>query len=465
MRRLHTTIGGQAVSIPETLIQKYASPGPRYTSYPTVPVWKKDFSAADFRKTLAHSNQKRNPLSFYVHIPFCEERCTFCACNVVATPRKEVADSYLSTLAREMETATEPLDPTRPLEQIHWGGGTPTYLSLSQIEILFRNTVGHFALSEKAEVSIEIDPRVTNIEQLQLLRRLGFNRISLGVQDFHPAVQKAIGRIQPETQTRETVETCRKLGFKSINCDLVYGLPHQTLETFRNTLHTLLKINPDRIALFHFAYVPWLQAQQRKIDSKNLPDSWTKLEMFSEAITTLQEVGYTFIGLDHFAKAGDELTLAKKEDSLHRNFQGYTTKAGCDLVSFGMTSISEVGQTFSQNAKKLIDYTRRVQETGLATERGLALCQDDLIRQWVIGEIFCHQQINKSIVKQKFGETFNDYFKKELFDLSFLQEDGLITLDAQKMTVTPMGRFFLRNIAKAFDAYFTPATAQFSATM
>ncbi len=465
MRRLHTVIDNQQVSIPETLIQKYAGPGPRYTSYPTVPVWKKDFTAEDFRKTLALSNQKRNPLSFYVHIPFCEQRCTFCACNVIATPHKEVADSYLATLAKEMQTATEPLDRTRPLEQIHWGGGTPTYLSLSQIEMLFRNTLGSFSLSEKAEVSIEIDPRVTTKEQLQRLHHLGFNRISLGVQDFHPDVQKAIGRIQPESQTREVMETCRDLGFKSINCDLVYGLPHQTLETFRNTLRTLLQTNPDRIALFHFAYVPLLQAHQRKIDAKNLPDSWTKLEMFSEAIQTLQEAGYTFIGLDHFAKKNDELTVAYKNGSLHRNFQGYTTKAGCDLVSFGVTSISEVGQTFVQNAKKLIDYTRRVEGKGLATERGLALSSDDLIRQWVISQIFCHQQIEKQDLQKKFGRNFDAYFSKELFDLSFLQEDGLITISVQAIKVTPMGRFFLRNIAKVFDAYFNPATAQFSATM
>ena len=384
---------------------------------------------------------------------------------MVATRKHEVADPYLDLLEKEVASVSEYCDKTRPLAQLHWGGGTPTYLNLKQIERLFGLVTQRYSFADNAEISIEVDPRVTSDEQLTLLHQLGFNRLSMGVQDFEPRVQKAIGRIQPETLTRTTIETARKNGFKSVNCDLVYGLPFQTLDSFRNTLKTLLALDPDRVALFHFAYVPWMQANQRKIDADALPDSWTKLEMFGEAITAFQNAGYAFIGLDHFAKKNDELALAQKNRTMHRNFQGYTTQAGTDLVGFGVTAISTVAQTFSQNSKKLKNHEKMVLKTGFSTEKGLKLTKDDQIRQWVIHQIFCHQWIDKKQFYIFFGLPFDDYFAHEIARLDNLSTDQIVVLEKDGIRVTPLGRFFLRNVAMVFDAHLEASPQKFSKTL
>lgn len=441
-----------------TLVEKYNRPGPRYTSYPTAPNWSKNFGPKDFERHLEAGNGKKTPLSLYFHIPFCEERCTFCACSVVATKRHEVAAPYLETLFKEIDRLAQVVDKQRPVTQLHLGGGTPTYLSSSQLEKLIGRVKKHFSFSDDAEISIEIDPRVTSDEQLQTLGRLGFNRTSLGLQDFDPEVQKEAGRIQSEQETRHVMEKARESGFKSVNVDLVYGLSKQTPEKFRATLKKVLTLKPDRIALFNFAYVPWMHAHQRKIAEKELPGGETKLEMFVEAVATFQNVGFDFIGLDHFAKKEDELSRARRNGTMYRNFQGYTTKAHCDLIGLGVTSISFAGGAFAQNAKKLKSYEEKVAATGWATEHGMSLSEDDLLRQQVIHEIFCHQRLKRS-------EEFDRYFEKEILALKPLAEDGIVEIGPKEILITNQGRFFLRNVGMVFDAYLKKGEGKFSRTV
>lgn len=439
---------------PKELIEKYNRPGPRYTSYPTAPHWSNNFGPKEFYQTLQESNANQNPLSLYFHLPFCEERCTFCACSVVATKRHDLADPYLRALFKEVDTVAEVLDKNRRVVQIHWGGGTPTYLTSEQMEKLHTHVAEKFSVSAGAEISIEIDPRVTSDEQLITLKDLGFNRVSLGLQDFDPAVQQEAGRLQGETETRHAVQTCRFLGFKSVNIDLVYGLPKQTESGFEKTLQKVLALDPDRIALFNFAYVPWMHAHQKKISEADLPDPATKLKMFCRAIERFEEAGYEFIGLDHFAKQGDELVEAKKNGTMYRNFQGYTTHRECDLVGFGMTAISFVNRCFAQNAKKLKEYQEGVFKTGLTTHCGLRLNEDDLRRQTVIRELFCHQKVE-----------WNGTFQPELDRLKKFEEDGLIKISAHEISVTKLGRLFLRNIGMVFDAYLKNGEGKFSKTV
>ncbi len=455
---IQTNIDGKKITVIKGLVEKYNRPGPRYTSYPTAPNWKKGFATADFTRHLEKGNLSQTPLSLYFHIPFCEERCTFCACSVVATKRHEVAKPYLKTLLREIDKVAEVVDHKRMVEQLHLGGGTPTYFSSQQLETLIGHVQKYFSFSKTAEISIEIDPRVTADEQIQTLSRLGFNRTSLGLQDFDPEVQKEAGRIQSEEETRHIMETAREFGFKSVNVDLVYGLPKQAPEKFRATLKKVLALQPDRIALFNFAYVPWMHAHQRKIAEKDLPDGWTKLKMFCEAIETFQNAGFDFIGLDHFAKKEDELSHARRNGTMYRNFQGYTTKADCDLIGMGVTSISYVAGAFAQNAKKLKNYEDSVTKAGWATEHGMALSEDDLLRQKIIHEIFCHQRLKRS------GD-FNRYFEKEIAALKPLAEDGIVAIKPDEILVTPLGRFFLRNVGMIFDAYLKTGDGKFSKTV
>lgn len=451
---IELNIGGEAVAVSPDMIKKYSRPGPRYTSYPTAPNWSENFGPADFRKTLIESNQNENPLSLYFHLPFCEERCTFCACSIVATKKRGIVEPYLEALFREIETVSSLLDNNRPVVQIHWGGGTPTYLNASQLRQLYAKIMQHFKIENGAEISVEVDPRVTTEEQLQTLREIGFNRVSLGLQDFEPEVQKAAGRIQPEAETEATVTACRKLCFDSINTDLVYGLPKQTLATFQKTVRKVIELSPERIALFHFAFVPWMHAHQRKINAAELPNAETKLEMFCIALEAFEEAGYSFIGLDHFAKKEDELVKAKQAGSMYRNFQGYTTHRECDLVGMGVTSISSVNGTFAQNAKKLKDYEEGVFRTGLTTHAGLVLSKEDLKRQEIIRELFCHQKIE-----------LNGSFELEKKRLASFEADGLVTLRGNHVGVTLLGRLFLRNIGMVFDTYLKPEQKKFSKTI
>lgn len=435
------------------LVEKYQTLGPRYTSYPPIPYWSKDFGPKDFLESLSASPLSQKPLSLYFHIPFCEERCFFCACNVIATRRKEIAEDYLKTLIKEIDLISKAIDPSRPVLQIHWGGGTPTYLSCEQIEKFFQAIQERFLISKEAEISVEIDPRVTTETQLFTLRRLGFNRISLGVQDFDPEVQKASGRLQPFEKTKQVVDICRKLKFQSIHFDLIYGLPRQTPKRFKETLDKVIALHPDRLSLFHFAYLPKYHPHQQKILRDDLPSFWTKMKMFCQAIETFQTQGYIFIGLDHFVKKEDELFKALKEKTLQRNFQGYTTKAGLDLIGLGISAVSFIQDTYAQNAKKLKTYQDQIQENKLATHLGHRLSLDDKIRKWALNEIFCYQQIQKEEFAEIFSTDFDHYFAKETKNLTTLVENGLAQNTPFEFKVTPLGRLFLRNIGMVFDAY------------
>jgi len=338
---LEVAIDGQSVTLSPEMLDRYNQPGPRYTSYPTAPEWDDAFGEAELREAFREANRKPSPapLSLYFHIPFCESLCLYCGCNVVINKRHEVARPYLDHLKREIDWVSAEVDRTRKTEQLHWGGGTPTFLSPEQIEELYGHIYRHFSIADSAEVSIEIDPRVTSEQHCRTLRRVGFNRLSMGIQDFDPLVQKTIHRVQPYEETRRLFDYCRELDFHSINIDLIYGLPHQTAESFSDTVDKIIAMSPDRIAVFSYAHVPWMKKQQGSF-ARHLPEGIEKFRIFTLAINKLTDAGYRYIGLDHFARPEDEISRAQDERTLHRNFQGYTTKAGCDLYAMGVSSIT-----------------------------------------------------------------------------------------------------------------------------
>ena len=440
--------------IPPGLLEKYNQPGPRYTSYPTAPEWDDHFGPADFKMAVEDSARERtaSPLSLYLHLPFCQSLCLFCGCNVVINKNKDVAIPYLALLKNEIDWISESAGASRKVEQLHWGGGTPTYLSAEQIEELFNYVGDRFCISEGAELGIEIDPRATTEDQCRMLRRLGFNRISMGVQDFNPDVQKAVRRIQPFALTKGLFDLCRQLGFDSINIDLIYGLPYQTWESFVDTVEKLLQINPDRIALFSYAHVPWLKKQQGSFAS-HLPTDREKLRIFNQATRMLVNAGYRYIGMDHFARPEDELCLAQDERTLHRNFQGYTTRSGCDLYGMGVSSISAVDGVYAQNWRDLPGYYHAIQNNQWPTMRGLRLSAEDKLRRSVINRIMCHSVLIKAEVEEAYGIDFDHHFAAEIASLRELERDNLLTLDEDRIEIGPLGRIFIRNIAMAFDSY------------
>lgn len=435
------------------LAPKYNRPGPRYTSYPTAPNWSDLFGEEDFVNALKGRPSEKS-LSLYFHIPFCEERCTFCACSVTATRKRSVTPPYLKALFREVEMISSYLKGPKKVTQLHWGGGTPTYLSTEEITALYQKITKHFSVDPNGEISIEIDPRVTTEEHLKALRELGFNRASLGVQDINPQVQKEAGRIQPLEITRRTIETCRELGFQSVNIDLVYGLPKQTPQGFQETLLKIIELSPDRVALFNFAFVPWMFAHQRKMNEADMPNAEAKLRMFVEAIHIFENAGYQFIGMDHFAKKTDELCKAQRDGTMYRNFQGYTTQSECDLIGMGVTAISYVNGCFAQNEKILSRYQSKAESGKPATVRGMRLSKEDLTRQKWIRELFCHQRIE-----------LNDGFEKEKEQLRDFESDSLIVWDDNRLEVTDLGRLFIRNIGMVFDTYLKRGEGKFSKTV
>ena len=447
----------QAVEFDFNLLRKYDRSVPRYTSYPPATELKEDFREIDFKAAIAVGNYKNTPLSLYCHIPFCESPCYFCGCNTVITQRKEVAEPYLDYIGRDIRQIAELVDRDREVQQLHWGGGTPNYLSPQQAEKLWTTINDNFKLAPKAEVSIEVNPRFLDRNYIFHLRDLGFNRISFGIQDFDPRVQEAINRIQPEATLFQTMEWIREAGFESVNVDLIYGLPYQTLETFQQTILKTLKLNPDRIAVFNFAYVPWLKPIQRQLPQDSLPLALEKLSILQMTIEELTANGYVFIGMDHFAKPDDELAIAQQEGELHRNFQGYTTKPESDLLSFGMTSISMLQDVYVQNHKRLKTYYQAIDNREFPIERGVTLTKDDIIRRTIIMELMCQFQLDKHDVEEKyhlsFDMDFEEYFAKERYELRLLEADGLIHLSHNKIEVTPNGRLLIRNIASAFDQY------------
>jgi oxygen-independent coproporphyrinogen-3 oxidase len=438
--------------ISEELLAKYNRPGPRYTSYPTAPVWKDDFGPDDLEQRYATADMLRTPLSLYMHLPFCESLCLFCACNVSIQKDKSVAIPYLAALKREIDHVARMVSRKRPVIQFHWGGGTPTYLSPAQLEDLFEYTRERFFFAPDSEIGIEIDPRVTSRAHLETLRNLGFNRLSMGIQDFQPKVQETIHRVQPYEMTRDLIAASRELGFESLNVDLIYGLPYQTAATFEHTIDQVLTLAPDRVAMFSYAHVPWLKKQQGAF-AAHLPEGSEKFRIFRGGLERFLDAGYVYIGMDHFARPEDELATAQRDRTLHRNFQGYTTKAGTDLYGVGVSAISSIGESYAQNRREIPAYQTSVAERGIATMRGYRLSQDDIIRRTVIGRLLCHTLISKPEIEREFAISFDEYFASEIASLDELAADGLVTLDSTEIRVTLLGRIFIRNIAMAFDRY------------
>jgi oxygen-independent coproporphyrinogen-3 oxidase len=437
----------------ERILPRYQGPGPRYTSYPTAPVWTESYGPEEFRESAGRIDPE-GELAVYAHVPFCASLCHFCACNRVITHDTALPQRYLETIALEID-ALRSLVPGQPaISQLHWGGGTPTHLDPRQIETLFRAFADHFPIAEGAELSIEVDPRVTSEEQMDALARCGFNRISMGVQDTNPETQAAIHRIQPFGQTQALTEQARARGFASVNYDLIYGLPYQTPTTFQATLDEILTARPDRIALYAYAHVTWVAKQQRGFERKDLPDAPTRIRIMLMAIERFLEAGYVHIGMDHFALPNDELSLALDEGTLRRNFMGYTTQEGVDVLAFGPSAISELPDAYAQSHRGLTEWEQAVREGGVATLRGHRLSEDDRARRWLISQIMCHGHVEAKEYEQRFGGDFVGDYAASLASLAPLQADGLVDVEANgDLRVLPLGRLLVRNIAMAFDAY------------
>ena len=438
--------------VDEEFLAKYNRPGPRYTSYPTAPVWNDSFGPADLEKVFGEAESAKTPVSLYMHIPFCECLCLFCACNVVIQKNKSVAPPYLDVLKRETQRVSRSISKDRPVVQFHWGGGTPTYLSPEQIEDLFEFTRERFHFHRDSEIGIEVDPRVTSRAHLETLRKLGFNRLSMGIQDFQPAVQQAVHRVQPFEITRDLLFSARRLGFESINVDLIYGLPYQTPESFAHTVDQIIDLSPDRIALFSYAHVPWLKKQQGSFIG-HLPEGMVKFEIFRTGLLKFVEAGYLYIGMDHFAKPGDELAVSQQRRTLHRNFQGYTTKAGADLYGMGITAISGIQSAYAQNHRDIPSWQKAVDERGLATMRGYHLSEEDRLRRAVISRLLCHTVVLRDEISHEFGVSFDEHFAEELRRFEPFCEDGLVLLEGNEIRATWLGRIFIRNLAMVFDPY------------
>ncbi|MBD0334764.1 MAG: oxygen-independent coproporphyrinogen III oxidase [Cyanobacteria bacterium Co-bin13] len=457
------------------LLHKYNQPLPRYTSYPPATELREEFNRGDFEAAIAQTltdqltvgNDRQRPLSLYCHIPFCESACYFCGCNTLITRYKEAANPYLDYLERNLGQVSSRIS-NRRVNQLHWGGGTPSYLSMDQVERLWTALHSRFCFEPGAEISIEVNPRDLSREYVFFLKDLGFNRISFGLQDFNLKVQVAVNRVQPEAMLFKAMGWLREAGFESINVDLVYGLPYQTLSTFRDTLDKTIRLDPDRIAVFNFAYVPWLKPIQKKhIDPATLPSPAEKLDIFRLTIDILTSTGYQFIGMDHFAKPNDELAIAQAQGQLHRNFQGYTTQPESDLIGFGLTSISMLHDAYAQNYKDLRSFYGAVDRGTLPLERGIVLSQDDILRRAVIMELMCQFELSKAAIEEKyhlsFDQSFDDYFARERQDLQALAADGLVRLTPNHIEVLPAGRLLIRNVAAVFDTYLRDRTLrQFS---
>jgi oxygen-independent coproporphyrinogen-3 oxidase len=445
----------QTLVFDQDLINRYDQSGPRYTSYPTAVQFHEGFGVADYRAAAEASNASGRPLSLYFHIPFCDTVCFYCACNKIATKDRSKAQPYLDRVYRELAMQAELFDRERPVEQLHWGGGTPTFISSGQMRELMSVTGRHFQLldDDTGEYSIEIDPREVGDDTIGLLREIGFNRMSLGLQDLDPRVQKAVNRIQTAEQTFGVLESARREGFRSISVDLIYGLPLQTVESFIGTLDRVIEASPDRLSVFNYAHLPERFKPQRRINEVDLPSPDQKLEMLQQIGEHLANAGYVYIGMDHFAKPDDELAVAQREGLLYRNFQGYSTHAHCDLVALGVTSIGMVGNTYAQNVRTLDEYYERIDRGELAVFRGVALTHDDELRRAVITQLICNFMLDKRKVERQWQISFDSYFAGELQRLAGMVEDGLVRLDDERIEVLPPGRLLIRNLCMVFDRY------------
>ncbi|WP_415905987.1 oxygen-independent coproporphyrinogen III oxidase [Neptuniibacter sp. QD72_48] len=437
------------------LIKRYDLSGPRYTSYPTAVQFDPELSPSDLVATGQNSADINDPLSLYVHIPFCAHVCYYCACNKVITRNRKKAQPYLDTLYKEMAQLSKWYSNDRKVTQLHWGGGTPTFISHEQMVELMSEMRKNFNLldDDSGDYSIEIDPREASLETIKVLREIGFNRISLGLQDIDPKVQEAVNRVQSVEQTAAILEEARRLGFRSLNLDLIYGLPYQTLEGFNATLDTVIEMNPDRLSVFNYAHLPDRFRPQRHIQEETLPSPETKLAILESTINKLLDAGYVYIGMDHFAKPDDELAIAQRTGKLHRNFQGYTTHSECDLVAMGVSSISQIGSVYYQNEHDMPYYSAAVDGNSHAIKRGVSLTQDDIIRRHVITQLICHFELDKTAVESKFDIDFDEYFASSIAELEAFTQDGLISMNEKEIVVSPAGRLLIRRICMAFDAY------------
>ncbi|HEY4541268.1 MAG TPA: oxygen-independent coproporphyrinogen III oxidase [Noviherbaspirillum sp.] len=455
--RPQITPDGPTVQFDADLVRKLTQRGPRYTSYPTADRFNGKFESGDYLQSVANVRAlgARKPLSLYVHIPFCQSLCYYCACNKIITKNRSKAETYLTYLKREIEMQGRMFDGMNQVEQLHLGGGTPTYFTNAQLGELWEHLRRWFRFSsdDAGEYSIEIDPRTVSPERIHALRTMGFNRLSLGVQDFDPEVQKAVNRIQPESMTLEAIAAAREAGFRSISIDLIYGLPRQTVMTISQTLNKVIAASPDRISIYNYAHMPQLFKSQRRILDDELPSADARLDMLSLSIKRLTEAGYVYIGMDHFAKPDDDLAIAQRRGTLNRNFQGYSTHADAEMISCGVSAISAVGNIYSQNEKTLEAYYERLDNGELPITRGLKLSVDDLLRRMIIRTLMCNFELSIPSIELAHPINFATYFAKEMDKLREMEADGLLRIEPDWLTVTPKGRLFVRNICMVFDRY------------
>ncbi len=438
------------------MIRRYDLAGPRYTSYPTAPQFTEDYAASEVDAAVARSNAAGRPLSLYFHIPFCDTICYYCGCNKIVTANKKRAQPYLDTLYKEIAMRAEQIDSERPVHQLHWGGGTPTYISDEQKIELMTETRKHFNLldDDSGEYSIEIHPGLMSVDTITVLRELGFNRLSMGVQDFDPDVQKAVNRFNSYEEVAELVHRAKQERFHSLSMDLIYGLPHQSQESVDRTLDQIIELNPERLSLFNYAHMPHLFKTQKQIDESALPEPQEKLAILENSIAKLQNAGYVYIGMDHFAKPNDALTIAQDNGELQRNFQGYATHGNCDLFAFGVSSISSIDNIFVQNHKDIPGYTKAIEDDKKTPIfKGLTLTDDDQLRQAVINQLICHFELEFAPFNHAYQFNFCEYFADSLEELQPMIDDGLIIRTDAGLKVSNDGRLLIRRICMAFDAY------------
>jgi oxygen-independent coproporphyrinogen III oxidase len=453
--RIHPRAQVNNLEVDLDLIRRLDKNGPRYTSYPTADRFVEEFDAETYKNWL----EKRDlgginrPLSLYVHIPFCNTLCFYCACNKVITKDFSKAATYVQYLIKELGMQSALLGGERRIEQLHFGGGTPTFLNNDELRQLMGAIRQNFKLVENGEYSIEIDPRKVSDETVALLGEMGFNRISIGVQDFDPLVQQAVNRIQSEEETLQVIHAARANGFKSVSIDLIYGLPKQTITGFKATLEKVIAAGADRLSIYNYAHMPTLFKPQRRIHEEDLPAPQVKLDILSLAVKTLTDAGYVYIGMDHFAKPDDELAVAQRQGRLHRNFQGYSTHSDCDLVAIGLSSIGKIGPTYSQNFRELEDYYDALDHDRLPIMRGLELNADDLLRRAIVQALMCHFELSKEAFSTAYLIQFDDYFATELAELREYEREGLLVIAPQWISVTAKGRMLIRNICMVFDKY------------
>ncbi len=437
------------------VLKRFNQQGPRYTSYPTAPLFSPEFNAEDFTREIIDTNTKADvqPISLYFHFPFCAKLCYFCGCNMVVTHDRERVREYNDHLKKEIDLIRPMISDSRPVVQMHWGGGTPSYLLPDEIRDIGIYIRDRFKFDPSVESSVEIDPRGLTREHMEAFREVGFSRTSFGVQDFNLLVQKAINRVQSEEITRQTVECARELGFNSINLDLIYGLPHQTVDLFADTVEKVIEISPDRIAVFNYAHVPWLKKHQNIISTDDLPPVDERLAILEMTIENLIAAGYEYIGMDHFAKPTDELAIAQKSNTLYRNFQGYSTRAGCDVYGLGVSAISQFQNVYAQNQKNINDYYSWIDNGMVATAVGYRMTQDDHIRKNAIMQLMCNLEIDKRRVENTFNISFDNYFAGDIKKLDVFAREGLLDLTADKISIIGSGILIIRNIAMCFDAH------------